>query len=270
MGSSLKKADAKTVAVTAVVTAAGLYVYNRGRSMSDAQVYAPMKVGRVSVPVGSFTSKEAVVKKLREAFTDKPDPKFCEKIFIDGVPTLKAYPSPTLRVQKTIILFIHGGLYIAGNSQSYADILSQYTAQTKYPIYSLDYSLCPEAGIEQSLKEVTKVYKSLRRTCHVHLVGDGAGANLICRMLGNISSNSHSAPSSVALFSLIKDFSSSPLRDLAELCLVEEPEELKQLDVSGTLDSISAYDQFEGDDINDSKQVSEACVMIENGGGTSI
>jgi len=190
--------------------------------------------GRFQVPASILEGKkDLVVSNLRMKFSEVCTPlaKYTEEMIIGTTPTLKVYASPSRRISQSVILYVHGGQFVAGSSAAYADVLSQLTYETKFPVYACDYSLCPESSLEQALKDVISVYKSLRRNYLVHVAADECGANLVLQMLRKLEGEALQ-PSSVSLFNAILSYASEPLKSFAEKCLSDQPEDLKVLEVS--------------------------------------
>jgi len=210
-------------------------------------------LGRFQVPASDLTrgSKSEVVQRLRGKFVEAEKPKYCEMMKIGTTPTMKIYASPSKRISKVVILYVHGGQYVAGSSAAYTDVLQCFTKNTKMPVYGLDYSLCPESTIEQALKDCISVYRSLRRNYLVHICADGCGGNLVLRMLREVMKDTSSlAPSSVSLFNLVESYASEPLKSFGEKCLCEDPEDLKALEVHDVLtrelSGLKEWDQYVG------------------------
>ncbi|KAK3914126.1 Hormone-sensitive lipase [Frankliniella fusca] len=89
-------------------------------------------------------------------------------------------PSPAL------IFHCHGGGFVAQSSSSHEPYLRDWARRLGVPIFSIDYSLAPEAPFPRALDELVYAYCWALNNCHllgstaqrVVLVGDSAGANL--------------------------------------------------------------------------------------------
>lgn len=89
-------------------------------------------------------------------------------------------PSPAL------IFHCHGGGFVAQSSSSHEPYLRDWARRLGVPIFSIDYSLAPEAPFPRALDELVYAYCWALKNCHllgstaqrVVLVGDSAGANL--------------------------------------------------------------------------------------------
>jgi len=225
-------------------------------------------VGRFQVPKSDLEgSKSDVVARLRSKFQAGVKPKYCEAMVIGTTPTMKIYQSPSNRISKVVILYVHGGQYVAGSASAYSDVLQSLTNETKMPVYGLDYSLCPESTVEQALKDAVSVYRSLRRNYLVHVCADGCGANLVLRMLRQCTEESGSlAPLSVSLFNPISSYASEPLKSFAEKCLCDDPEELKDLEVEDVLKreltGLKEWEQYVGNSGVSASELKSASKMI--------
>jgi acetyl esterase/lipase len=210
---------------------------NGGASQKPrAQTSDTVSLGRFQVPASILDGKkDLVVSKLRLKSKEvcMPVAPYKEKMIIGTTPTLKVYASPSRRVSKTaVIMYVHGGQFVSGSAAAYTDVLMQFSNETKLPVYGCDYSLCPEKSLQQALKDVISVYKSLRRNYLVHVAADECGANLALQLLRKLEGETLQ-PTSVSLFNAIKSYSSEPLKSFAEKCLSDKPEELKALEVGG-------------------------------------
>jgi len=210
---------------------------NGGASQKPrAQTSDTVSLGRFQVPASILDGKkDLVVSKLRLKSKEVCTPlaPYKEKMIIGTTPTLKVYASPSRRVSKTaVIMYVHGGQFVSGSAAAYTDVLMQFSNETKLPVYGCDYSLCPEKSLQQALKDVISVYKSLRRNYLVHVAADECGANLALQLLRKLEGETLQ-PTSVSLFNVIKSYSSEPLKSFAEKCLSDKPEELKALEVGG-------------------------------------
>jgi len=202
---------------------------------SPAKTSDTVSLGRFQVPASILEGKkDIVVSKLRLKASEvcQPLAQYKENMIIGTTPTLKVYASPSRRVSKSaVIMYVHGGQFVSGSASAYTDVLMQFSNETKLPVYGCDYSLCPEKPLQQALKDVISVYKSLRRNYLVHVAADECGANLALQMLRKLEGETLQ-PTSVSLFNVIKSYSSEPLKSFAEKCLSDKPEELKALEVS--------------------------------------
>ena len=78
-------------------------------------------------------------------------------------------------VQSSLILFIHGGGFIAGTCKSYMHVLKSWVKTTCVPVVAIDYSLAPEHKYPIALQECLDVY--------LHLVSGGRGGGPVTGLL---------------------------------------------------------------------------------------
>merc|ERR1719189_3463583 len=91
--------------------------YSGGGSATSGDV----TLGRFQIPASDLQgSKTEVIERLRGKFKACAEPKLCEKMFIGETSTLKVYPSERCRVSKVVLMYVHGGQFVAGSAESYA------------------------------------------------------------------------------------------------------------------------------------------------------
>ena len=93
--------------------------------------------------------------------------------------------------ERSPIIYVHGGGWIAGRKELYTRYLS-FLAEAGHPIFNIEYPMAPEnphPGILRSLLKaldwIRENHGEIRGTC---LMGDSAGGNLVM-MLGLFSAN---------------------------------------------------------------------------------
>lgn len=92
---------------------------------------------------------------------------------------------------KALIFHAHGGGFVSQSSKSHLVYLNEWAIQLNVPIFSIDYSLAPEAPYPTALNEIFYAYcwtlsncELLGSTCEtIIFVGDSAGANLMLATL---------------------------------------------------------------------------------------
>lgn len=86
---------------------------------------------------------------------------------------------PVAAADDAVILFLHGGGYIAGSPKTHRSFSSWLARESKVPVMSLDYRLAPEHVFPSALDDAVIAAQSLaRRGLRVVLAGDSAGAGL--------------------------------------------------------------------------------------------
>ena len=91
-----------------------------------------------------------------------------------------------------IIIFIHGGAFIALSSYYYQQFTNMWANELNIPVFSIDYRLAPEHKFPAGLDDVWQVYTWIVENAHKYigiepkqiiLVGDSAGANLAAALI---------------------------------------------------------------------------------------
>lgn len=91
--------------------------------------------------------------------------------------------SPDEEDEYPVLLFFHGGGWIAGNIDSYSSVCSNMAKVTKHKVVSVDYKLAPEHPFPAGLEDCYQVAKSLIvnkgiNAKSITIIGDSAGGNL--------------------------------------------------------------------------------------------
>lgn len=100
------------------------------------------------------------------------------KVFLKGTPKPKS---------KTLLFFLHGGGFISFTTKSYEVVLREWSNALDCPIFSVDYSLAPDAPFPEAFEECFYAYAWGLKNAHflgttaerVIFAGDSAGGNLV-------------------------------------------------------------------------------------------
>lgn len=83
----------------------------------------------------------------------------------------------------TVILYMHGGAYIAGSPRTHRPLTAELARSTGARVLALDYRQAPEhaypAWLEDGVAAYQHLLKSGERPQHIVLAGDSAGGNLV-------------------------------------------------------------------------------------------
>lgn len=125
------------------------------------------------------------------------------KVSGEWVETKKKKPEKT---DGSVILYIHGGAYIAGSARSHRPITAALARLTGYRVFSLDYHLAPEHGFPTALEEVAAAYRWLLykekiSESDIALAGDSAGGGLVLGLLLWAQDNELPLPACAVCFS---------------------------------------------------------------------
>jgi acetyl esterase/lipase len=117
---------------------------------------------------------------------------------------------PSVAEDDGVILYLHGGGYVAGSAKAYRGLASQLATRTRRPVFVLDYPLAPEATVPAAPDAVMAAYDWLRSngSGRIALAGDSAGGGLALVALARLA---HAPRPSAAIAGLVF----SPWVDLA-------------------------------------------------------
>jgi epsilon-lactone hydrolase len=87
---------------------------------------------------------------------------------------------PSAAEHDGVILYLHGGGFVAGSAKAYRGLASQLARRTRRPVFVLDYPLAPEATVPAAPNAVMAAYEWLRASGsqRIAFVGDSAGGGL--------------------------------------------------------------------------------------------
>jgi monoterpene epsilon-lactone hydrolase len=87
-----------------------------------------------------------------------------------------------------VILYLHGGGFVAGSAKAYRGLASQVAGRTHRAVFVLDYPLAPEATVPAAPDAVMAAYEWLRANGseRIAFVGDSAGGGLALATLARL------------------------------------------------------------------------------------
>jgi acetyl esterase/lipase len=117
---------------------------------------------------------------------------------------------PSAAEHDGVILYLHGGGFVAGSAKAYRGLASQLAGRTRRPVFVLDYPLAPEATVPAAPDAVMAAYEWLFASGNERMafVGDSAGGGLSLVTLARLA---HAARPSAAIAGVVF----SPWVDLA-------------------------------------------------------
>jgi monoterpene epsilon-lactone hydrolase len=132
----------------------------------------------------------------------------CEEV--DSDPARGWWVRPLYAERDGVLLYLHGGGYVAGSAKAYRGLASQLAIRTSRPVFLLDYPLAPESTLPAAPIAVMVAYEWLRTNGHerIALAGDSAGGGLALVTLARLA---RTARASAAIAGLVF----SPWVDLA-------------------------------------------------------
>eukprot|EP01084_Bolivina_argentea_P012051 22588_1 len=136
------------------------------------------------------------------------------KIFVDTFQTIPSYinqpikhsinkningyelPYPGCSKQNGVIYYIHGGAFIGGHVENGYPMLCIMMQYLGYTSFSIDYRICPQYTITDSVMDVINGYKYIINTLKVPseriiFIGESAGATLTLLALQQLNDNKH-------------------------------------------------------------------------------
>jgi len=150
---------------------------------------------------------ESGSEKVNEFYIDKFKPQL-EYLDISGVSVIEVSVGNATS-NEDIIVYIHGGAFTLGSAKSnlYAAILlSNYT---KRKVYTIDYTLAPEAHWEIVLNQTTNVIKDLSlKNKKIAISGHSAGGSIACGSILKLQNEQFKLPYALLLLSPWSDISS--------------------------------------------------------------
>jgi monoterpene epsilon-lactone hydrolase len=87
---------------------------------------------------------------------------------------------PSVAQRDGVILYLHGGGFVAGSAKAYRALASQLAGRTRRPVFVLEYPLAPEATVPAAPNAVMTAYEWLRESGsqRIAIAGDSAGGGL--------------------------------------------------------------------------------------------
>ncbi|WP_169338160.1 alpha/beta hydrolase [Nocardia vinacea] len=129
---------------------------------------------------------------------------------VDGAVRGEWVHGPKASRTDAIILYVHGGGFIAGSVLSYRGVTSRLSTATRLPVFAVDYRLAPEHPFPAAPHDVARAYRWLRARYpakHIVVAGDSAGGYLAADLAITNARNRSAAPAALLLFSPMTDLS---------------------------------------------------------------
>lgn len=129
----------------------------------------------------------AARKTYLEALTAHPTPEgvTIEEVDMGGIPATLVAPENT--ETDRVMLYIHGGGYVAGSPAGYHGLAGNYAKLLKAKVFVPDYRLAPEHPFPAALDDVLAAYKWLLDQGHpagsITFSGDSAGGAMVVSVM---------------------------------------------------------------------------------------
>ncbi|MFF2395657.1 alpha/beta hydrolase [Nocardia sp. NPDC058114] len=159
------------------------------------------------------------------AYTLPPSRLLIEQALRAGAPPLRATATEPVdedgirgewvrgpRADRTdaVVLYIHGGGFVAGSALGYRGVASRLSTATKLAVFTLDYRLAPEHPFPAAPTDVAAAFEWLSRRCpadRIVVAGDSAGGFLAAHLTIENARAGQPEPGALVLFSPMADLS---------------------------------------------------------------
>ncbi|MEV0856213.1 alpha/beta hydrolase [Nocardia fluminea] len=159
------------------------------------------------------------------AYTLAPSRLLIEQALRAGAPPLRATTTEPVdedgvrgewvrgpRADRTdaVVLYIHGGGFVAGSVLGYRGVASRLSTATKLAVFTLDYRLAPEHPFPAAPADVAAAFEWLTRRYpadRIVVAGDSAGGFLAAHLAVENARAGHPEPGALVLFSPMADLS---------------------------------------------------------------
>jgi acetyl esterase/lipase len=106
--------------------------------------------------------------------------------------------------QKSIVIYLHGGVYTYGNINAYRAMLTHLANSLNLPVLYIEYALSPEHPFPTANKEILKVYREIQKKYpgyKITIIGDSAGGGLAISLVNDAQKSKLPMPVSLAFIS---------------------------------------------------------------------
>jgi acetyl esterase/lipase len=150
-----------------------------------------------SSDLGDLDQMRAAAEELHSQF-ECPDGVKIAPVIAGGVHALRLTPASA---SDTVILFVHGGGYVAGSAFGYRHLAGAIAVAASASALVVDYRLAPEHPYPGGLQDLLGAYRWLLDTGVKHIVvaGDSAGGGLALSLLLALRDNDLPQPAGAAL-----------------------------------------------------------------------
>ncbi|WP_280397270.1 alpha/beta hydrolase [Nocardia carnea] len=110
-----------------------------------------------------------------------------------------------------VVLYVHGGGFVAGSAAAYRGVAARLSTATRLPVLTLDYRLAPEHPYPAAPRDLAAAFQWLTARGHapgrIIVAGDSAGGFLAADFVITRARAGTPAPGAVVLFSPMADLS---------------------------------------------------------------
>lgn len=168
----------------------------------------------------SYEDRRTALDAVSAALNPVPDTIQRSSESLEGIDAERFRPSD--EVESRVILYLHGGAFVAGSSRSHAILTANLAKHARSQVYSVNYSLAPEHPFPAAVADCVAAYHSLLNLGHspsqIAVAGDSAGGALALNLALVLRDAGHPLPAAIALISPATDLSQSgqSYRDFAD------------------------------------------------------
>ncbi|MGW5316800.1 alpha/beta hydrolase [Nocardia thailandica] len=116
---------------------------------------------------------------------------------------------PRARRTDAVVLYVHGGGFVAGSARGYRGVASRISTATRLPVFTVDYRLAPEHPFPAAPDDVAAAFGYLLacgvRPERIVVAGDSAGGFLAAHLALRRADGGLPGPAALVLFSPIAD-----------------------------------------------------------------
>ncbi len=106
------------------------------------------------------------------------------------------------RIPRGVILYLHGGAYVAGSLKSHRHLVANLAIETGYDVLNVDYRLAPEHTFPAAVADAYNAYQWLshqENTKRIVVAGDSAGGGLATALLLKLQEEHETMPDGAVL-----------------------------------------------------------------------
>jgi acetyl esterase/lipase len=151
-----------------------------------------------------------LMKAMAKEAKPPPAPAVLEAVTLGGIAAEKLSVPGSARDKA--ILYIHGGGFVGGEPATHRTLTWRLAAETKVPVYAIDYRLAPEHPFPAALEDCVAAYRALLddhkiAARHIAIGGDSAGGNLALATAIKLRADGIALPGCLVCLSPVVDLS---------------------------------------------------------------
>ena len=157
-----------------------------------------------------FSKDPIDFKKIRKADIHCPTSKFFGHHHIRNFEVCNSSVTEICRNKNTdkLLIFIHGGAFIAGPAQHHWDVIREISKQTDHTIWMCDYPKAPENKISTISENIDSIYSAALKEYQpnqISCIGDSVGGTLVTTLIQRLIRKNIELPQKIILVSPVMD-----------------------------------------------------------------